>query len=808
MRLLASSGAFIAGVALGGYLGWAPGYGLPWVSWWIFLAAAIISGVVLRLKQKSIAVSVLAAILLIGIARGAVLESSDEPVLENFPEEGSRVTVTGVLVEDPAPASSGFRLRLESEYLQWEDVSSRKPIVVDVYVGRLLGSEDRSFDGFRYGDRYRASGRFAASQEGARAVGYISGNSAFLLDGQSGGTIRRRLAEIRETLSGQMAQLLPSDTAGLAAALVVGDRRRLDTEISSDFRDAGLSHVLAISGLHVSIVGGILLGISAAVLGRKRQLYLLVPLAGVWGYALLAGSSPAVIRAAGMFSLVLAAHAFGRQQNSLPALGLLGGIMIGLDPSLLDSLSFQLSFAAVAGIAAFTPAALQWWQTHIGTPERANIPLLKPAGWVYSGLATSMGATIMTVPVVASTFGATPLLGPIATLLALPVLPLLVLSSMFGAATGLVWTEFGQVLSWPAWLTGSYLIVLANLFASVPYGVISSDSVQVWGITLWYMALGAVYFRRELYIAIKWAIARLERLPGPVPRAPLWASFGLLAIAVIVWGFVWVSRPSDEMGITFFETSVGDLILIESPGGSTVLIDGALDPKEAIDALDSSRPFWDRSLDAVVLTHPDADHLGGLQGVLDRYQVEVVLDSQSQHNSALARDWQQRLAHRSGVIVARQGMAIALAGGGTLEVIWAGRPSPNAPINDASTVMMLRYGEVSVLLTGDITGDVEKVLAENGSIRSTILKVAHHGSNTSSTQEFLDAVSPAGAVVQAGWRNRFGHPTEAVMGRLRSIVPQGQVWVTKEVGDVHIRTDGRTVRVTTSGVKYAPPKSE
>ena len=809
MKLLLGSGFFIGGVAVGGYAGFQIDNSAAWLAVGIIFAGIAIATAGLLFKRTTAGViALLGVVFMCGLIRGGTVDLTEPGVIWGTqPAEGTRLTVVGRLLEDPAPAGNGNRLRLTAEKIRWDGQATEAPIIVDAFADRLLGEGDRAFDGFRYGDLYSATGTFKPYPEGAGAVGFVSTGGVFLLEEGGGNPVRAWLGKLRETLSTQLARIMQGDPAALAAAMTVGDRRRLSPDISEAFRTSGLSHVLAISGLHLSVIGGILLAVSAAALGKRRQFYLIVPLAGIWGYAALAGMSPSVARAAGMFTILLAAHALGRQRDSLPALGFVGGVMVAFTPSLLASLSFQLSFAAVAGIATFTPLATEWWGRRFAE-KRTNI-FVKRGEWIYSSMATSLGATIMTVPVVASTIGVTPLLSPIATLFALPALPFFIIASLAASAIGTVWVEAGQIISWPAWVAGSYTILLAKTFAAIPHGTIASESWTVWAVIGWYSAVGGFYFRQTIKKQITRIWNKMETLPGPVPTVPVWGVCVLAAIAAVVWAVTWTAQDG-EVTIHFYETSIGDMILVRSPDGATVLIDGGRSAGEAVAALDSTLPFWKRSIDMVVLTHPDADHLGGLAAVLDRYNVGVVMDSASQHQSALAREWQRKLAQYPGeVIRARDGMLIGLAGGGTFEVLWAGASSPNAPINDASTVMMLRYGEVSVLFTGDISSDVETRLAEEEgqNIRATVLKVAHHGSNTSSDAGFLEAVSPAAAVIQAGRWNRFGHPTENVLSKLGDVVNTEQIWVTKDAGEILLRTDG--VRVSIEGLGATlPPGAE
>ena len=175
-----------------------------------------------------------------------------------------------------------------------------------------------------------------------------------MIDTGGGNKLRSAIAGYRSSVAYFLVDSLGSKTGGLAAAMLVGDRTKLLPETVADFRASGLAHVLAISGLHIAMVGGIVVALSAWAFGRSKQLYLIAPVLAVWGYATMAGLSPSVTRAAIMFSVYMAARLFGRQRSVLPPLALAATLMLAIDPEIISSVSFQLSFAAVLGIALFS----------------------------------------------------------------------------------------------------------------------------------------------------------------------------------------------------------------------------------------------------------------------------------------------------------------------------------------------------------------------------------------------------------------------------------------------------------------------
>ena len=215
-------------------------------------------------------------------------------------------------------------------------------------------------------------------------------------------------------------------------------------------------------------------------------------------------------------------------------------------------------------------------------------------------------------------------------------------------------------------------------------------------------------------------------------------------------------------------------------------------------------PFWDRSLDLVVLTHPHDDHLAGLLGVLDRYSIGRVIEPPIDDASSTYAEWRRALdgaGDGTRVLSATRGQFLLLGDGVTLTVM---HPAGELPawtpdqVNGSSVVLRLAYGQLAFLLTGDITTEVERGLVEmEADLRATVLKVAHHGSDTSSSEAFLRAVSPALAVVSVSEENRFGHPDPAVVGRLTRAVSRERLLLTSERGDIEVTTDGRRLWLRT-----------
>jgi competence protein ComEC len=262
----------------------------------------------------------------------------------------------------------------------------------------------------------------------------------------------------------------------------------------------------------------------------------------------------------------------------------------------------------------------------------------------------------------------------------------------------------------------------------------------------------------------------------------------LLALACIV-AVAWIALcglPDGKLHVWFLDVGQGDAILIETPEGHQILIDGGPSPSALAAELGAVMPFWDRSLDLVVMTHPDSDHAAGLIPVFERYTVAAALDGVADGDSSAAA-WIDATA-----MVRRQTAmrgALIVAGGARLAVLHPAFPQGVSEIsNDDSVVLRLEYGATSVLLTGDAQEAAEEELLASGlPLRADVLKVAHHGSNGSTSARFLSDVQPRMAVISVGPENRFGHPAPELLERLQGI----DILRTDQRGRIELVSDGK-----------------
>ena len=267
----------------------------------------------------------------------------------------------------------------------------------------------------------------------------------------------------------------------------------------------------------------------------------------------------------------------------------------------------------------------------------------------------------------------------------------------------------------------------------------------------------------------------------------------ILLFTATIWYAVFAESRNGILTVAFLDVGQGDSIFIEAPSGNQVLIDGG-SGSGVLRELSKVMPFYDRSIDIVIATHPDKDHIGGLPDVLENYKVGIFLEPGITSDTGVYRALEEIISEKDiRKILARRGMKLILGGGVELIILFPDRDVAGLESNTASIVAQLVYGDTEFLLTGDSPKSIEKYLVSilGKDLESDVLKVGHHGSKTSSDISFIGIVSPQYAVISAGKDNRYGHPHEEVINILKQF--EAEVISTYEQGTVIFKSDGRTV---------------
>lgn len=766
----------------------------------VVLSFLSLAAIILWRQDRSMRLSGACALaLLLGALRyQAALPNLDDPsVVAHFNDSGW-VTLEGIVRGYPDVRDTWTNLRLDTEQIEIE--GEGHPV-----HGTVLLRAPR-FPEHHYGDRLRVSGLLQTPPEfeGFSYADYLArqGVYSFINHPQidkvepgQGNPIWAGIYIVKDRARDAIGRLVPDPEASLLQGILLGIESGIPADLYEEYNTTGTSHIIVISGSNITFVATLFALTFGRILGKRRAYWFTI--AGITLYVLLVGADAAVVRAGIMGGLFVTALYLGRRSTAYVSLFASALVLTLINPLALWDAGFQLSFAATLGLILFAPAIERLFEqslTRIVSQERARSGLR----FLNDVLILTLAAQILTIPLVVYHFGRLSLVAPLANLLILPVQPPIM---SLGAAAALIGVPaltgplpflepLARALAWVPWLCLAYTNAVVRWMAGWPFASVEISRAD----TGWFMMA---------YVVITVSVWVWSRRQGTVRR--FWVSLterrstpflvgGALVITILAWLAV-LQLPDGKLHVAFLDVGQGDAILITTPRGAQILIDGGPSPSTLTSALGREMPFWDRSLDLLVMTHPDADHITGLAEVLDRYHVDGWLDNGRPDDDTLYAEC-QRLLIEADVPrqVVRAGDLLQLESGIVLEIshppqeLMAGIESDP---NNNSLVLRLVWDRASFLFTGDIEAEAEQLLVQSGQpLSASVLKVAHHGSGGSSTEDFLAAANPGYAVISVGADNRFGHPHQAVLERLNQL---GDVTTlrTDEQGTIEFVTNGQ-----------------
>jgi len=587
---------------------------------------------------------------------------------------------------------------------------------------------------------------------------------------------------VRQHLDGVVSGTLTGPPKDLLLGVLLGERRGLPPEVMKAFSDSGVIHVLAVSGLHVGLIVGIFLSFFRALRLKEVQATFLT-LALVFLYMYVVELRPSVVRATIMAAVVMVGRLLERESDLLNAIAFAGLVLLLWSPQSLFELGFQLSFVATLSIVYFHERLVDLFRPIVNTSSPQWVR------WVCSGFLVSVSAQLGTLPIIAYYFQKIPVISVVANLFVVPLIGLIVALGFTSAILGIVSMTLARLYATANWVLLSVLLRLVNLASSLPFAYLQAPRPTGMFIILYYgfLILGS-NFKRSL-------AARRTFLFG-----------GLLLLNLLAWQRA--LEDDERLSVVFFDVGQGDAALVRFPNGRAMLIDGG-ERKAVYDCGERVicpylRRIGLRRLDVVVLTHADNDHVGGLPAVLEEIPVRLVLDGGAKHLTATYLRFLE-LAQVPEVTYreVRAGDQLEICPGVQVAVLHptekfvTGNGEAPFGLNNASVVLRVQYGEISFLFAGDIERETEEELWRRGCrLNSTVLKVPHHGSQTSSSRAFLRLVRPCVAIISVGQSNRFGHPHPDVLQRYRRA--NVDLYRTDRDGAVTVSTDGRKLRLHTT----------
>lgn len=589
-------------------------------------------------------------------------------------------------------------------------------------------------------------------------------------------SLRRTANIVKYRVQDLIATSVKGEQGAILKALLVGIRSEINDDTEQAFIDSGVIHVLAVSGLHVgyvTLVFWIILGFLRLPLKPKVVLTILA----LSAYVLVVDIKPSVLRAVIMASMILFAKGWEKQVNVYNSLAAAALIQTLIDPLQLFDMGFQLSFIAVFSIVYI------YRRFDVILPDKLRpISVSNKIGRnIYQLFLVSLSALLGTLPVTIYYFHRIPLISVLSNILVIPLVGVIGGLGFAQIILGFCWSGFNIAYGEVETLLIQLLQSIIQLISKIPFAYIQVPQISLLTLILLYvLILALLNFDRQ----------RVQKV----------TVIGLLIAANI---YIWLTiAGSSQMTITFLDVGQGDAAVVELPSKKTLLIDaGDRNYKRDYGKL-VVLPYLERrgirKIDVLILSHPHNDHIGGAPYILRHLDVGQIWESDLIARSRVYREIHQLADSLKIPIITPAAGDIALLSD-EIKLLFL-HPSDRflaqnqRNYNDASLVCKLRYNDVSVLFTGDAEKESEKYLCLwNDELKSTILKVPHHGSNTSSTLPYINLIEPEIAVISVGANNKFKHPSLSTIERYNQA--GATLYRTDINRAVQIRTKGKIVKI-------------
>jgi len=693
---------------------------------------------------------------------------------------GDGLTLHGTVVTAPDIRDTRTLLRVEVETVQQGGYTTPTSGIALVEAPRALQ--------VAYGDAIRATGNLITPGEydTFSYADYLAQRNIFSIldhaivevkaDARAGNAFTAGINRLRTTAQDAINAAMPEPQAGLLVGILTGNERGISPELDEDFQRVGASHIIAISGFNMVILAGVVIRTFQWIFNERRWLPVIAALFVIAVYTLFAGANAAVVRAALMSAMLFIAQALRRQTFVPASLAFVALLMSLHNPRVLWDVGFQLSFAAVLGLAFFADPIGRGLNTLLArvsprSGQRIGTLLQEP-------LVVTLAAQITTLPLTLLYFGNFTPLTLLVNVLIIPVQAYILFAGALGMLTAVIAPVSGLFFGF-AFVLLTWTIEIVRGFAALSGVDGGSVFVHPRWVLAFYLLLGGwmmvntVRPRWLRWVRQRWAITAMG-----------FAGFASLALI----GALVNARPSGQLHIWFLDVGHSNAALIQTPGGAQILVDGGRYPSRLLTMLGDRLPFNDRTLDLLVISQPDPWDVNALPAVLDRYTVQVALVNGQPNLSPDIDALNQALASTT-VQTVTAGYTATFDDGVMLEVLHpATAPTLEANRNDVPLVVRLTYGDVSFLLAGDLSMDGQRDLLDAGLWPlATVLQLPDHGTERSLNPDFIAAVQPSVVVIQTDAANRRGDPDA---GTLALLPEEALILRTDERGTVHLWSDG------------------
>lgn len=714
---------FAAACALSIYLG---------IGAWLCTVTVVLAGFLFALKRPAARV---AAVVLIGVTVGMLWSAMyDRLYLDAAREfDGKKVHASAIVTDYSYDTNYGVAADAQTE------LGGKK------FKMRLYYPGDTSL---QPGDRIEGEFRFRMTTDDSLQGGtYHQGDGIFLLSYVDEEAIVTKAhrdereffgAYLRKQISQLLSDAFPADTLGFANALLLGDTSLLDYETDTDFKISGIRHVVAVSGLHVSILMSVVYVFS----GRRRYLSAILGIPILFLFAAVVGFTPSVVRACIMQGLVLLALFFNKEYDPPTALSFAVLTMLCVNPITIVSVSFQLSCGCLVGIFLFYERIDQFILRILRVPKGKSVKA-KLIRWFSGSVSITLSTMITTTPLSAAYFGTVSIVGVLTNLLTLWVISFVFCGIGLVCIGGLFSLPVAKVIAWVVSIPIRYVIFMAKALSALPFSAVYTTCVYivVW-LVMCYLLLAAFLLSK---------------------RKHPWIMTGCVVFGLVVAvGLSWIESNEENYQVIVFDVGQGQSILLTCDDRNYLVDCGGDSERNAADTV--SHELLSRGitrLDGVILTHFDVDHAGAVSRLLTSIPAKELYLPDIQEDS-LARLELERC--RSPIQWIRQKTALQTEGA-KLTFIPGEHETDD---NERSLCILFQTENCDILITGDRSTVGEKALLEAIQLPELeLLVVGHHGAGSSTGFELLTATKPKAAVISVGAENTYGHPSKDVLYRLK-----------------------------------------
>jgi len=686
--------------------------------------------------------------------------------------------ITGTLIEPPDYRDNYTNLRLKVSNVDTGDG--------DLSASGLLLVRVSNNQTFQYGDILRLRGKLKTPPENedfsyrdylaAQHIhSYMSSAEVTILPGKGGSPISAALYEFKEKSLENIYRMFPDPESSLMAGILLGVDTGLTQELQQAFKNTGTAHIIAISGFNISIIAGLFVTFFSRFLGPRRGAVLAI--IGIIFYTILVGGDAAVVRAAIMGSLALFARQVGRRQFALNTLLAVALLMCLWNPLYIWDVGFQLSFFATLGLILYAEPFSQYANRIITKyfPASAAEQFAK----LFSEFVLlTFAAQLTTIPIMAYHFKRISLVSFLANPFILPAQPAVMILGGLAVLLSLVWFPLGQIAAWVAWPFVVYTIRLVEIFDRVPHGTIFLGDLSIWFVILFYAALLSVTFGG----------ARLKEWFQSVKRdqikVPAGTGIIVLTLALLLVWRAAVAVPDRFLHVTFLDVGSADAVLIKTPTGKHVLINGGPSVTILSDELGRRLPAFNRKLDWLIIAGTEEDDVAALPRVIERYPPDAVLWSGNTQASFSSRVLNEYLSLQDmPVMDAEPEQVLELGDGATLRVLATG---------PRGAVLLVEWKNFRALLPIGMSFEALDELRNGASVGPVnVLSLADSGYAASNPPEWLANLNPELVLLSVDAADENGMPDSEVLESVKDY----DLLRTDQNGWVEITTDGKQMWV-------------